>query len=77
VQVDLLTDPIFTVFAVNCRIDEETLFCGGLYLDPLIQSARIQLSHSGGTIQVQLPPQTLNRAGCFRAWDVELPIVDS
>lgn len=75
-KIDLLTDPIFTVIAVNCHISDGKLFCGGLYLDPLIPQPVIQLSHTGGKIHVQLPLHTLNRPATFRAWDVELPLVD-
>lgn len=73
--MDLLTDPINTVFAVNCRIENNMLHCGALYLDPLIQSAVIRLTHKRDTIHVQLPPETLNRPDSFRAWDVQLPIL--
>lgn len=72
---DLLTDPINTVFAVNCTLENGLLHCGALYLDPLIQSDTIRLSHEGDMIRVKLPPEALNLSDPFRAWEVDLPVL--
>ena len=71
---DLLIDPINTVFAINCRIEDSTLHCGALYLEPLIQSQSIRLAYGEASIQVELPFELVNQPDAFRAWQVELPI---
>ncbi len=73
---DLLLDAINSVFAVNCRVEGTTLHCGALYLDPLIQSQHIRLAYEDANVQIELPLELLNQSAPFRAWSVELPIVD-
>ena len=71
---DLLIDPINTVFAINCRIEDSTLHCGALYLEPLIQSQSIRLAYGEASIQVELPFELLQQSTPYVGWNVELPI---
>ena len=71
---DLLMDPECTVFAVNCELEDSTLHCGALYLEPLIPSQLIRLTHNGATLEVEIPPELVNQPVPYRAWNVELPL---
>jgi hypothetical protein len=73
---DLLIDPLNTVFAVNCRVEDTTLHCGALYLEPLVQSQFIRLAYAGATLEVEIPSELVNSPTPYRAWDVTLPIRD-
>jgi len=75
-QHDLLIDPINTVFAVNCREEGNTLHCGALYLEPLVQAQFIRLAYEGVSIQVELPLELVQQTEPYRAWDIALPISD-
>lgn len=74
-QHDLLIDPINTVFAVNCRVEGDTLHCGALYLEPLVQSKFIRLAYDGTTLEVELPPELTFCPTPLKAWAVSLPIL--
>ena len=71
---DLLIDPINTVFAINCRIEDSKLHCGALYLEPLIQSQSIRLAYGAASMQVELPAELLHQPAPHVAWEVELPV---
>ena len=71
---DILIDPINTVFAVNCEVEEDALHCGALYLEPLVQSQFIRLTHDGASIDVELPPELIGQAAPQKAWNVTLPL---
>jgi hypothetical protein len=73
-QHDILIDPLNTVFAVNCVEEGDTLHCGALYLEPLVQSHRIRLAYDGASLEVELPPELVNQPTPYRAWQVALPI---
>lgn len=76
-QHDLLIDPINTVFAVNCRVEGDTLHCGALYLEPLVQSHLIRLIRSpdsAAILEIELPQELTNQPSAHRAWQVALPI---
>jgi hypothetical protein len=75
-QHDILIDPLNTVFAVNCVEEGDTLHCGALYLEPLVQSHRIRLAYNGASLEVELPPELVNQLTPFRAWQVALPLRD-
>lgn len=77
-QHDLLIDPINTVFAVNCRTEDDVLYCGALYLEPLIQSKHIRLIRSpdsAATLEIELPDELILKPDAHRAWQVELPLI--
>lgn len=71
----LLFDQDRTVFAVNCRVEDSTLHCGALYLEPLIRQQSIRLSDESATLSVNIPSELLSQPTPFRAWDVELPVI--
>lgn len=78
-QHDLLIDPINTVFAVNCRVEGDTLHCGALYLEPLVQSHLIRLIRSpdsAASVEVELPRELVLQPDAHRAWRVALPIIN-
>lgn len=75
--MDLLTNPFHTVYAVNCRVDGDTLHIGGLYLSPRQQHAVIRLSDNTAKLDVRLPPELLDKPDAHKAWDVELGIVEN
>lgn len=77
---DLLIDPINTVFAVNCRVEGDTLHCGALYLEPLVQSHHIRLIRSpdsGAMLTIELPEELIQQPDAYRAWQVALPILSN
>lgn len=73
--MDLLSNPFNTIFAVNCKVDEGILHCGGLYLEAGQRHHVIRLADSTATLDVRLPHELLGKPHAHRAWDVELPIV--
>lgn len=73
---DILIDPANTVFAVNCRVEDSTLHCGALYLEPLNPFKLIRLSHAGASLDVQLPEELLNQPTPTRVWSITLPITN-
>lgn len=78
-QHDLLIDPINTVFAVNCRVEGDTLHCGALYLEPLVQSHHIRLIRSPDStaiVDVELSEELTNQPSAYRAWQVALPLTN-
>lgn len=75
-QHDVLIDPINTVFAVNCRVEDSTLHCGALYLEPLVQSQHIRLAYGDARFEVELPTELINQPHPYRAWQVALPLRD-
>ena len=74
-KFDLMMDPIHTIFAIDCQVTRDKLKVGAIYLDPMIQSAVVQLSSGAATLRVELPSQLLNRSVPTTGWDVEFPII--
>lgn len=74
-SIDLLKNPINLMYAVNCQVDDDTLRCGAIYLEPMIPTPNIRLMHTEGVIEVRLPDELLNRIDSYRAWNLDLPIV--
>lgn len=74
---DLLVEPeSSSVYAVNCRVEDSTLHCGALYLEPLIPTQLIRLAYGDASIDVELPEELINQPSPHRAWQVALPIRD-
>lgn len=75
---DLLTDPIYTVFAVDCRVDYVTkhLEVGALWLDPLIQDSEILLQGADLEVRIELPPELLHQPNPRALWQVQVPLFD-
>jgi hypothetical protein len=73
---ELLIDPFRSVYAVNCRVEGETLHCGALYVEPQNPFDRIRLAYGDASIEVELPPELINQPLPHRAWQVALPISD-
>lgn len=74
-QIDLLRNPINLVYAVNCQIEDTTLRCGALFLEPMIPTSNIRLQSEETQIEIELPEELLNRQESTRAWNIELDIV--
>lgn len=74
-QHDILIDPINTVFAVNCSVEDSALHCGALYLEPLVQSHRIRLAYGDARYEIELPPELVNQSVPFKSWDVDLKLI--
>ena len=72
-EVDLLLDPICTVFAVNCEILPEVVKVGAIYLEPFCVDQAVHLGGDDASVVVDLPPEWLNRQNALVAWSVELP----
>lgn len=71
---DLLRDPFNSIYAVNCRIEDTTLHCGALYVEPQNPFQLIRLADSTVTLDVELPEESMNQATPLCAWAVTLPI---
>lgn len=71
---DLLTDVIGTTYAVNCRIEGTTLHCGAFYLEPQIPFESIRLTHTTGSLEIELPEEFRNQSQCVIAWDVSFSL---
>ena len=69
-------DAAHTVIAVNCRVEDATLHCGALYLEPLIPFKSIRLAYEGANVMVELPDELLNQSQPVRYWSIELPLAD-
>ena len=54
-QHDLLMDAAHMVYAVNCQVQDDTLHCGALYLEPLIPFKSIRLAYEAASVMVELP----------------------
>jgi len=72
-EVDLLLDPICTIFAINCEILPEHVKIGAIYVEPLRADRVVHLSSEDATVVLDLPPEWLNRQNALVAWSVELP----
>jgi len=72
-EVDLLLNPICTIFAVNCEILPESVKVGAIYIEPFTVEQAVHLSGEDANVEVDLPPQWLNRQNALIAWSVELP----
>lgn len=72
-EVDLLLDPICTIFAVNCEILPEFVKVGAFYLEPFCVDRTVHLAGDDATVVVDLPLDWLNRQNALVAWSVELP----
>jgi hypothetical protein len=75
-QHDILMDAAHMIYAINCRVEDATLHCGALYLEPLIPFKSIRLAYDDASVTVELPHELVNQAEPFRLWSVELPIAD-
>ena len=75
-QHDILMDAAHMIYAINCRVEDATLHCGALYLEPLIPFKSIRLAYDAASVTVELPEELVNQAEPFRLWSVELPIAD-
>lgn len=73
---DLLTDDANTVYAVNCRVENSTIVCGALYLEPLIRTQAIRLAYGTANVEIELPLELVNQTIPFCAWQIELPITN-
>lgn len=71
---DLLTDPFQSVYAVNCRIEGDTLHCGALYVEPQNPFQLIRLSDNSASLDVELPDDLVNQSSLKKGWDVKLHI---
>lgn len=72
-EVDLLLDPICTIFAANCEILPEAVKVGAIYLEPHCADQTVHLSSEDATVVVDLPLEWLNCRNALVAWSVELP----
>ena len=75
-QHDLLMDAAHTVFAVNCVVEDTTLHCGALYVEPQIPFKSIRLAYEAASVMVELPDELLNQPEPFRFWSIELSLAD-
>jgi hypothetical protein len=73
---DILVDPANTVYAINCKVEDSTLHCGALYVEPLNPFRSIRLAHLGVSLDVQLPDEVINQLAPTRAWSIALPITN-
>ena len=73
---DLLRNPINSMWAINCFIEEDTVRIGALFLEPNCPTPNIRLTHDDESIMVTLPEEYLRRTEALRAWNVELPFVN-
>lgn len=73
---DLLRNPINSMWAINCLVEEDTVRIGALYLEPGLPNNQVRLSHDDESIMVTVPDEYLRRTEALRAWNVELPFVN-
>lgn len=73
-QHDLLVDPFKTIFAINCRVEDATLHCGALYVDPGNPFRVIRLADSSATLDVCLPEDLVDQPTAVTGWAIQLPI---
>ena len=74
---DLLVEPETScVYAVNCRVEDSTLHCGALYLEPQIPDQLIRLAYGDARFEVELPTELINQPDPYRGWQVALPLRD-
>ena len=76
VEHELLVDPFRSVYAVNCRVEGSTLYCGALYVEPQHPFRLIRLAYGDASIEVELPAELINQSVPSRAWQVALPLRD-
>ena len=74
-QHDLLMDAAHLVYAVNCQEQDDTLYCGALFLEPLIPFKSIRLTYETASVMVELPDELVNQPESFRSWSIDLPLV--
>lgn len=74
-QYDLLLNPGRFVWAVNARVEEDSVRIGALYLEPNVPDPNIRLTHNDEHFDVELPEEYLGRSYAQRAWNVDLPLV--
>ena len=75
-QHDLLMDAAHMVYAVNCQVQDDTLHCGALYLEPLVPFNTIRLAYEAANVMVELPSELVNQSEPFMAWSIHLPLAD-
>ena len=75
-QHDLLMDAAHMVYAINAQVQDTTLHCGALYLEPLIPFKSIRLAYEAASVMVDLPDELVNQPESYRFWSIELPLSD-
>jgi hypothetical protein len=76
-RFDLLLDPYFRVFLVNCLINEDytLLECGGVYVEPNVPFELIRLSDKKTPIMdIRLPDEIRNQPDPVKAWNTAFEI---
>lgn len=74
---DLLIDPFQSVYAVDCRIEGDTLHCGALYVEPRNPFQLIRLADNVASVDVSLPPELVDQPTLQKGWNVKLSIVNA
>lgn len=72
---DLMQDPVNTIFAVDCQINNDHLEVAALWVDPLIQASRLRLRNGDLQVTIELPPEALNQPHPQVWWKARIPIV--
>jgi hypothetical protein len=72
----VLVSPDHTVWAVNCRRQDDALHCGALHVGPSVPFDIIRLADSTAMIDVQLPTELQNLPHAVRLWEVLLPLAN-
>lgn len=78
-RFDLLLDPFFRVFLVDCFINENytELHCGGVYLEPNVPFEVIRLSDKKTPIMdIRLPDEIRNLPDPIKMWTTTFEIVE-
>ena len=70
----MLQDPFKTVYAINCHVEDTTLHCGALYVEPRNPFQVIRLSDNSASLDVVLPEELVDQPTLRKGWDVELTI---
>jgi hypothetical protein len=76
-RFDLLLDPYFRVFLVNCLVNEDCtmLDCGAVYVEPNVPFELIRLSDKKTPIMdIRLPDEIRNQPDPIKAWNTAFEI---
>ena len=73
-HLDLLTNPIFLAYAVNCEIEQDHIVVGAIYLAPDISEPEIPLVSGETKVTAVLPEELIRKSEPMRAWNIKLPL---
>lgn len=76
-SLDLFTDAINQVTAIDCRIDENMIHVGAIYLESETPYDQIRISNGERSFYIHLPEDLLHKPDAYYGWNLRFDITET